>query len=185
LLLAPVAGFNAGVAQADEILAVLIRLKTEFQRFFRRNLRLRPVRIREARIRVFPEITRGVQKDGRTVNHVAAVDLVKEGRCAAEHGRFHVAYECVGTVCSKLVGKQLAAIVLCLTGDGVDLINHSQPARLPVTNNRILRGYGHSLRYDDPEHQYKTKQSLPHKFLLVNYSISEAKLAIKITRINL
>ena len=62
--LAPVAGLDAGVAQADEILAVLIPLKTEFQRFFRRDLRLRPVRIREARICVFPEIARGVQKDG-------------------------------------------------------------------------------------------------------------------------
>ena len=65
--------------------------------------------IRKARIRVFPEIARRVQKDGRTINRVAAVDLVKMARCAAEHSRFHVAYECVGTVCSKLVGKQLAA----------------------------------------------------------------------------
>ena len=134
-LLAPVAGLNACVAQADEILAVLIRLETEFQRFFRRDLRLRPVRIREARIRVFPEITRGVQKDCRTVNRVAAVDLVKKARCAAEHSRFHVAYECVGAVCSKLVGEHLAAIVLCLAGDSVDFVHHSQTARFPGTNN--------------------------------------------------
>lgn len=60
LLLAPVAGLDACVVQADEILAVLIPLKTEFQRLFRRDLCLRPVRIREARICVFPEIARGV-----------------------------------------------------------------------------------------------------------------------------
>jgi len=157
LLLSPVTGLNSCVVQADEILAVLISLETEFQRLFRRDLRLRPVRIREARIRVFPEIARGVQKDGRTVNRVAAVDFVKKVRCAAEHGRFHVAYECVGAVCSKLVGEHLAAIVLRLAGDGVDLIDHSQTARFPVTNNRILRDCRHTLRYDDSEYQYKTK----------------------------
>lgn len=63
-----VAGLDTCVVQADEIFAVLIGLKTEFQRFFRRGLRLRPVRIREARVRVFPEIARGVQKDGGAVN---------------------------------------------------------------------------------------------------------------------
>jgi len=133
--LAPVAGLNACVVQADEILAVLILFETEFQRFFRRDLRLRPVRIREARIRVFPEIARGVQKDRRTVNHVTAIDLVKKARCAAEHSRFHVAYECVSAVCSKRVREQISAIVLCLAGDGIDLIDHSQAARFPVTNN--------------------------------------------------
>jgi len=135
LLLSPVAGLNACVVQADEILAVLILLETEFQRLFRRVLRLRPVRIREARIRVFPEIACGVQKDGRTVNHVTAVDLVKEARCAAEHCRFHVAYECIGAVCGKVVGEHLTAPVLCLAGNSVHLVDRSYTARLPVTDN--------------------------------------------------
>ena len=173
-----VASLDAGVVQADEIFAVLISLKTEFQRFFCRGLQLRPVRIRKARVRVFPEIARRIQKDGGTVNHVAAVDLVKEARCATKHRGFHVAYECIGAVCRKLVGERFAAIVLCLPGDGVDLIDHSQTARFPVTNNRALRACRHSLRYNDTENQYKPKHQLRHTSPPSGYSISEPKLAI-------
>src|SRR6185295_9060298 len=111
------------------------------------------------------EVARWVQKDGGTINHVAAVDLIKEARCAAKHRGFHVAYECIGAVCSKLVGERLAAPVLCLAVDGVDLVDHSQAARFPVTNNRTLRACRYPLRYD-PENQYKTKHQPRHTFLL-------------------
>src|SRR5215204_6009719 len=42
--LAPVAGLGSSVVQAHETLPVFIGLKTEFQRFLRWGLRLRPVR---------------------------------------------------------------------------------------------------------------------------------------------
>lgn len=107
------------------------------------------------------------------------MDLVKKARCATKHRGFHVAYECIGAVCSKVVGERFAAIVLCLAGDSVDLVDNSQTARFPVTNNRTLRACRYTLRYDDPENQYKTKHQLRHSFLLrQSYSISGPNLAI-------
>ena len=113
LFLASVAGLDSRIVQADKTLTVFIGLKTELKRFFcRSRLLLRTVPVRKARIRVCPDIAGRLQKDGPSINEVAAGDLFKKRRCAAEHSRFHVAMECVAAVCSKPVGEHLAATIL-------------------------------------------------------------------------
>lgn len=73
------------------------------------------------------------------------------GRNLSDHGRYTTKkWETLLRLGGWPINVRGRRSVLYLAGDGVNLVDRSYTARLPVTNDRILSSCRHPLRYDAP-----------------------------------